>query len=132
MERAYILESVEAKYPRILIGETLWGFLQSALAEFKKGHIQNHKVLVALIEKSIGYIGTDTDGKRILDYLQVLSVLTEDLQKEKMVIPAYDFVVSEHKRHVDEGNEKLAHRYADFKNYFESRLSLWGIPPNKS
>lgn len=132
LERAYTLESEKAKSPRILIGDSLWSYLQGALAEFEKGQINNSKVLAALTKKLIAFVGTDTDGKRILDYLGAVSEITTDSEKEHMVLPAYNFVLAEHKRHIQEGNAKLTQRYADFRNYFESRLTLWGISPSKS
>jgi hypothetical protein len=35
LERAYVLESKEAGYPRILIGEELWSYLSTALVHFQ-------------------------------------------------------------------------------------------------
>ncbi len=36
LERAYVLESEVAKYPRIVIGDELWKYLNAVLAEFEK------------------------------------------------------------------------------------------------
>jgi hypothetical protein len=128
LERAYILESEDAKSPRILIGDSLWGYLHAALTEFKKDQTGSSKALAAITKKLIGFIGTGTDGKRILDYLGAISESTTEAEKEHMIIPAYEFVLTEQKRHIEEGNVKLIQRYADFRHYFESRLSLWAIP----
>ncbi|HEY5029182.1 MAG TPA: hypothetical protein VIK39_12295 [Candidatus Angelobacter sp.] len=127
LERAYVLESEGAEYPRILIGDSLWGYLNAALTEFKKSQAGMSKALAAITEKLIGFIGVDTDGKRILDYLGAVKDLMTEATKEHMVLPAYEFVLAEQKRHIESGNEKLIHRYADFRHYFESHLSRSSI-----
>jgi len=74
-----------------------------------------------------------TDGNRILDYLGAVvveSLAPED--KEHMVQPAYEFELAEQKRLIAEGNAELIKRYALFRSYFESRLSLWSVPESKS
>lgn len=128
LERAYVLESEDAEYPRILIGDSLWGYLNAALTEFKKHQIGMSRALAAITEKLMGFIGLDTDGKRILDYLGAVKDLMTEVEKEHIVLPAYEFILAEQKRHIVAGNEKLIHRYADFRAYFESRLSLLGYP----
>jgi hypothetical protein len=128
LERAYHLESKDAEYPRILIGDSLWAYLNAALTEFKKYQVGMSKACAAITEKLIGFIGVDTDEKRILDYLSVVKDLTTETEKKGMVLPAYEFVLAEQKRHIESGDEKLIHRYADLRHYFESRLSFWNIP----
>jgi hypothetical protein len=131
LERAYNLESKEAEYPRILIGNSLWGYLNAASTEFKKHQIGMSKALAAITEKLIGFIGVDSDGKRILDYLGAVKDLVTDAEKEHMVLPAYEFVLAEQKCHIGAGNEKLIRRYTALRDYFESRLPLWDIPARR-
>jgi hypothetical protein len=40
---------------------------------------------------------------------------------------AYEFVVAEQKRIVEEKNSKLIPRYDALRRYVESRLPLWGL-----
>jgi len=133
LERAYLLESTVAQYPRIVIGDELWKYLNSVLSEFGKGGTPVAKAITAITQKIMGLIAMDTDGKRILDYLG--AVIVENSapgHKEHMVQPAYECVLAEQKRLIAEGNAELIKRYASFRNYFESRLSLWDISASKS
>jgi hypothetical protein len=133
LERAYLLESKVAQYPRIVIGDELWKYLNSALAEFGEDKTPVAKAIPAIIQKIMGLIATDTDGKRILDYLGAGVVENSAPgDKESMVQPAYEFVLAEQNRLIGEGNAELIERYASFRSYFESRLSLWSIPARKS
>lgn len=72
LERAYLLECQVAKYPRIVIGDELWKYLQAALMEFEKGTTPVAKSITAVVQKIMELIATDTDGNRILDYLVLL------------------------------------------------------------
>jgi hypothetical protein len=133
LERAYVLESKVAQYPRIVIGDELVKYLNSVLAEFSKGETPVAKAISVITQKIMGLIATDTDGKRILDYLGTVVVESSAPEdKNHMVQPAYEFVLAEQKRLTAEGDAELIKRYALFRSYFESRLSLWSIPESKS
>jgi hypothetical protein len=69
LERAYLLEYKLAHYPRIVIGDELWKYLNSVLGEFGKRETPIAKVIANITEKTMGLIATDTDERRILDYL---------------------------------------------------------------
>ena len=78
----------------------------------------------------MGLIATDTDGKRILDYMGQTMVQHAGPvggQKDTLVRRAYEFVLAEQKRIVEEKNSKLIPRYDELRCYVESRLLLWGI-----
>jgi hypothetical protein len=128
---AYRLENEVAKYPRIVIGDELWRYLNSALMEFGKGTTPLAKALTAIVRRIMNLIATDTDGNRILDYLGPIMV-EHSLpgHAEQMVKPAYEFVLAEEKRLISDGPPKLVERYGLLRNYFESRLPLWGVKSN--
>jgi hypothetical protein len=128
LERAYLLECKVAKYPRIVIGDELWRYLNSALTEFEKGTTPVAKAITAIVQRIMKLIETDADGNRILDY--VGSVMVEHStagHAEHMVQPAYEFVLAEEKRLISEGASELVARYGSLRRYFESRLPLWGL-----
>jgi hypothetical protein len=52
-------------------------------------------------------------------------------QKEILVRRAYEFVVAEQKRIMEENNSKLIPRYNALRRYVESRLTFWGIEAKK-
>lgn len=133
LERAYLLESKIAQYPRIAIGDELWNYLNSVLVEFAKRRTPVANSIAAITERTMGLMATDTDGRRILDYLGSMVVQHSARgHKENMVLPAYQFVLVEQKRVVAEGSPELIARYASLRSYFESRMSLWSIPVSRT
>jgi len=133
LERAYLLECKIAQYPRIVIGDELCKYLSSASAEFRKRETPVAKAIRAIIQKIMGLIATDTDGKKILDYLGPIVVENSAPgHKEQMVQPAYEFLLAEQNRLTLDGTAELIARYVSFRSYFESRLSLWTIAASKS
>lgn len=131
LERAYLLECREAQYPRIVIGDELWNYLNVAIKHFNDQKVPEGKAMAAVIKKASEMITTDCDGKRILDYLgKVMLEIAGDKKDEcttHMIRPAYDFVLAERERVLAEGNAELVPRYASLRQYFESRLALWGL-----
>jgi hypothetical protein len=123
---AYSLESRVANYPRIVVGESLTRYLQdiASLSPSTKEVMLNSSLAV----KALNILKVDDDGNTFLDYL------AEDV-RNVMILPeqthvvqkAYDFVIQESNRHKEEKNTKLGFRYSLLRNYFESRLPIWGI-----
>jgi len=131
---AYRLESKEAGYPRVVIGDELWRYFSAALANFQAQTTPIAQAVAEITQRMMGLIATDTDGKRILDYLGQTMVQHAGPgggQKDVLVRRAYDFVLAEQKRVVEEKNPKLIPRYDALRRYAESRLPLWGIEVKK-
>lgn len=131
LERAYVLESETAQYPRIVVGENLLKYINSARAEFEIQSTPVAKSITAILQKLMELLATDADGNKILDYLGPVVVQHAGASgghREHMVQPAYDFVLSEKKRTSATGDAKLSARYESLRSYFESRLPLWGLP----
>lgn len=127
---AYMLESEEAKYPRIVIGNELWRYLNVAFAHFRAQTAPEAKSVTAIIEKTMQMFAIDSDGKRILDYLG--PVIAEQAGavgklRESMIRPVYEFVLAEQERINKMNDPKLVPRYQAFRDYVESRLDLWDI-----
>lgn len=134
LERAYLLESRDAGYPRIVVGDELWRYFSAALANFQGQTTPIARAVAAITERMMGLIATDADGKRILDYMGQTMMQHAGPgggQKDILVRRAYDFVLVEQKRIVEEKNSKLIARYAALRGYVESRLPLWGIEAKK-
>jgi len=130
LEKAYLLESEEAGYPRIVIGEELCSFLDSALSNFQAQATTEAKSITAIIMKMMGLIAIDIDGKRILDYLSPIMVEDAALRhkfREITLKPIYEFVLTEQEQ-IQKGNDpKLTARYEAFRQYIESRIPLWNV-----
>jgi hypothetical protein len=130
LARAYHLESTEAQYPRIVIGDELWRYFNAAIVEFEKQDTPVGRSMSAIAGKMMELVALDEDGKRILDYLgqtMVDNAAPGGNHRDYMVKPAYAFVLAEQKRINATGDPKLTARYRLFRRYFESRLPLWGI-----
>jgi hypothetical protein len=130
LERAYVLESKEAGYPRILIGDELWNYLNVARTHFLAQTIPESKAITTIIDRMLLLVEVDEDGKRILDYMgPVISELqgSDSIFRSGMIQPLYKFVLAEHERVNQLGDPKLAARYETLRHYVESRLPLWRI-----
>ena len=111
LERAYLLESKRAKYPRIVIGEELWRYLSVALVEFEKRGTPGGKALKAIVQKMMQLVSTDTDGERMLDYMGTgIAEPMKPGEAKTMVQPAYDFVVDGQERLLSMDDRKLGRR----------------------
>jgi hypothetical protein len=72
----------------------------------------------------MGLIATDSDGKRILDYLGLTMrqhAGPRGRHSKHLFKPAYKFVLAEQKRIVAAGNPKLIARYEAFRRYVPAR-----------
>jgi hypothetical protein len=128
LERAYLLECRVAKYPRLVIGDELWRYLNAALAHFENQTTPVSQAIMAIVRKTIQMIATDTDGHRILDYLGPVMVENAGPDHGQLMIqPAYNFVLAEQKRMLAKGDAELIGRYVLLRSYFESRLAPWGV-----
>jgi hypothetical protein len=128
LERAYLLECNVANYPRLVIGDELWTYLNAALAHFENLTTPVSKAITAIVKKTKQMIATDTDGQRILDYLGPVVVENAGPDHGQLMIqPAYNFVLAEQKRMLAKGDPELIGRYVLLRSYFESRLKSWGV-----
>jgi hypothetical protein len=133
LERAYLLESCHADYPRMLIGDELWNFLRVGLAANEHGATPASRFLKELIGREMGLTTEDGDGRRILDYLcPAVRSLYNPSQAANVIQPAYLFVVNQQKHWRSVENTTLSERYSKLRMYFESRISSWGITPTQS
>jgi hypothetical protein len=131
---AYTLESKEAKYPRVVIGNELWRYFNAAITQFENQTTPVAQSITAIVKKTMELVAVDKDGRRILDYLgqtMVDNAAPGGNHRDYMVKPAYDFVLAEQKRIKATGDAELIARYDSFRGYFESRLSLWGLEAAK-
>lgn len=128
LERAYLLECRVAKYPRLVIGDELWRYLNATLAHFEGHTTPVSKAIMAIVKKTVQMIATDTDGQRILDYLGPVVVENAGPDHGQLMIQlAYNFVLAEQKRMLAKGAPELIGRYVLLRSYFESRLAPWGV-----
>ncbi len=128
---AYKIESEEAEYPRIVVGEGLWRYLDLAYAHFTQQALDSEARSVASVfEAAKGLITVDDfDGKKIVDYLGPTMVTVTrpgDDCRQHMIGPAYEFVLMEQKRFTDAGDQKHVPRYNALRSYMEARLHFWG------
>jgi hypothetical protein len=132
-ERVYLLESRQADYPRVLIGDELWNYLSLGIKEFEKLTTPDAERIRKLIRRLVELTTVDADGRRILDYLGPGTASMSTQNRARILVqPAYQFVLDQQQHWLSKGNTKLSGRYAVIRRYFESRLPLWGLSAIKS
>ena len=128
LERAYLLESKSAEYPRIVVGDELWKYWSAILEGFEKLDTESGRAMAELIRKQMELVSDDSDGRRILDYLgSGFATIAAPNYANNLVKPAYQFVLDQQAQAVSKGDVRLSGRYAILRHYFESRLPLWGL-----
>ena len=116
--KAYTLESEEAKYPRVVIGNSLWAYIN-----FVENHKTNtqygkraNKLATQCKELIVKY-----QKKYVLDVIGQ-GVKTSGLNIDsKLVETGYNYVVNSHLHYEEKGDSKLAPRYQLLRNYYESK-----------
>jgi len=124
--KAYKLEDKIARYPRIVVGDSLINYLERISRRQKQCDGQDIEDIEACKKMSdfcLNMISKDTDEQMILNYLgkefmkKVLSKM--DMFKE-IYEKAYNFVESEFIRRKNIGDSKLTDRYNKLYNYFKN------------
>ncbi len=129
LAKAYTLESKKAEYPRVIIGESLWKYI-NYVEKFQTNTKFGKRA--KSIAKQCKYMIAKYRKHYILDVVGE-AVKSSDLGIDsKLVKTGYDYTVESQLHHEKEGDNKLALRYKLLRNYYESRLSLWGLKPRKS
>lgn len=133
--RAYELESKVAKYPRVVIGETLLTYLENLSVRNKQIPDQTKEdieLCKSLSDSCLKMIVRDLDGYPILDYLgDEFRKFEKNLPKdqiyshEKISKKAFQFAESEFLRWRKAKNQKMAIRYHQLVSYFHGN----GIKP---
>jgi hypothetical protein len=120
---AYNIENNIAQYPRMVIDDSVLGYLDDHKKDSGTGIISaiNRKTA----QDCIDMIKTDIDGYPILDYLGEGYKKTLSAESIFPVKEAYEFVKSQVGLWEKSRNTKLAQRYHMLQVYFQSRLKLW-------
>lgn len=125
---AYYLESKKAKYPRIVIGDRLMGYLNDTMNPTEKTEYTGHCKTMA--ETCIKMIGIDLDGHLILDYLgeefrRIFTIALENTEPfpfKKTFDKAFKYVEKEQNKWREKKESDLAFGYSLLHNYFSARI----------
>ena len=119
---SYVLESEIAQYPRIVIGDWTYDYLNAHLqaeisSEDKLGLFNQ-----GCAQRCLNMISVDKDGYRFLDYLgtEFTASVTRS-EATDLFHEAYVFICQQYDEHKKTRNSKLAQRYLWLKSYFDSR-----------
>ena len=127
--RAYELEHLVAGYPRIVIGQGVLRYLDAWEVTSETDAQSEHNRELAEVCRHL--MCHDQDGAVIVDFLGegMYELAKRDTDQLDVIRQAAtkgrEFVVREHKRFADEGNHKLALKYALLRHYYDSRIGLW-------
>ncbi len=128
LAQAYVLESKQADYPRVLIGDNMWRYLEviAGATEFKTPEGQLAR---RFAELSMQLVTVDPDdGRRMLDIFGTSARDSKAIDVDT-VRRAYAFALSQVRRFADAGDQKLYQRYRRLVEYLIRRLPLWGLVP---
>jgi hypothetical protein len=123
--RAYSLEKDYTLYPRIIIGDSLYQYL-NAVRNLKSSTIYA-KWARKEASDCLELINYDHDKLRILDVLGDSVRLVPDGVQRSWVEEAYKFVVQSHANYLKSNDIKLRSRYGSLRSYFDSKISSWNI-----
>jgi hypothetical protein len=122
--KAYQLESERADYPRILVGEALWQYIN---------YVENQKVDTQFSRRA-KELATEckTYVKRFHNqlFLDVIgeAVKTSDLNIDSSLVSrGYSYIVSYQRDSIMKNDQEIASRYKKLKEYYDSRLKHWDI-----
>lgn len=121
LAKAHHLESKVAKYPRLIVGQSLVDYLQAHSGNLEDTPQSRANRSVAAWARSL--LSTDNDEHIIVDYLgsgfTEIGPNPQDLTELRR--RAFAFATAEFKRFQCEGDEKLTERYERLVSYFDSR-----------
>jgi hypothetical protein len=127
--KAYRLESKEAGYPRLLVGQDLVNYLQTS-AHAPGLELERHFERMNA-NGCLGLLAADTDNRWILDYVgaQMRDILRGHLDSAttKMFADARAFAHSSRGKYQRLGpaGQKLFDRYSQLVPYLDARAWLW-------
>jgi hypothetical protein len=130
LAETYRLESTVAQYPRVAVGRGLVDFLTSTIQSDTGDALSSLNAEMARV--CLELLAKDTDGVPFLDYLgSGMRTLLGGSGDRDLAEKALAFAQAEHQRFCDQGNSKLALRYALLRQYIEARLDDWRERPNE-
>jgi len=125
--KAYRLENEIALYPRIVIGDSLYDYLDYVQ------HPESNTILFQYVcniaNQCKALITNDQDEIKILDVLGETFKSKLGEEEKSLVEKAYESVVQSHDEFTRQDNFYISSRYESLRTYFESKIQLWGIRP---
>jgi len=125
---AYRIESKQADWPRVLVSNDAIEFFRVHKVSSSNSWIQRENAACA--EAASLMLKKDEKGLWMLDFLSPAVAKNYDPtgHMAELILKGYKFVCDEHVRFAGgTGDPRLAERYAKLKEYFESRMVLWGL-----
>lgn len=133
LERAHILEKEKADYPRIVVGDALWNFLEALENIPPSTEIDQNTQRLASQAKTL--VTVDTDGVRMLDFLgrRISDLSTPDARKELFSL-ARDYINEQKQVALTKKDDKHRSRYDRLGSYFDRSSDIWNrtllLPPH--
>lgn len=117
---AYELEQQIAQYPRIVVGHELMLYLEQLT---ERPETSPTRILATQIQK---LINRDEDGCFFIDYLgDGYREIKGSQDTAQLVNAGLAFAKREHLHFIQQGNAKLAGRYASLVRYYEANAPPW-------
>lgn len=127
--RAHFLENEVAQYPRIVVSEDLLKYLKAM--QMNPAQDMYAETNRRIAESCPALLTRDVDGYIIVDYLgQEFKEGIAGSIDISLIHKAYEYIMEQQSENHEKSTaekRKLFARYSVLRNYFESRLPIWGI-----
>lgn len=119
LAHAYQLESQIAKWPRVVIGEGLLGYLQHYVDNSEEGMSGRYRREMASI--CLGLLSSDVDGQQFLDYLgENFNKAAPGAMTNNLIYKAKKYIESQLAFWEAQEDRVLADRYYTVRNYYKN------------
>lgn len=127
---SYDLESKVAKWPRVVVGDGIVGYLRHYSQSNGSNLSSKHRKEMANI--CLNLFSVDTDGQTILHYLgNSFSEATRYKLDSEVIGKAIEYIQSQLQHWMENGDNELAHRYKQLSRYFTSHANTTGRNPER-
>jgi hypothetical protein len=124
LERAHHLESRVADYPRIVVGNELWDYLNATETQKSKTKFGEAAAEIAHFNKI--FITEDYDGNRILDFMGQYTAQQFPTSLRREISKKIDNYITKQALAAQlEKNDKFMSRYHKLRTYFDGRALFW-------
>ncbi len=125
LSSAYLLEHDMAKYPRVVIGNSLREYIATEREAWDENPDFSLVMRRTFAQFCTGLITSDYDGQFILDYFGPRSSWLIDGKSQGIYRNSVAFAQSQIMKYSDEGNEKLVEKYTRLYQYLQARQIHW-------
>jgi len=120
--KAYSLENEKAEYPRIIVGESLWKYINYVYNSGLKTEYGKRARKIA--DECKKMIIKDYDNQYVLNVLD-FRLFTYRIVEPRLINEGYEFILNFESECKKKGDHKLLLRYQRLRKFYETRAGIW-------